>query len=132
MAVVDRISVPGVPKVIGPGRHAVLDYNVAATYLALGARLARRHRAASTLAFLNGSLVLGMSLLTDYPGGLWRRISFPMHGALDLGQAALAGFGPMLMGFARDPEARVFYGQALSELGVVAATDWHAQQQPAA
>jgi hypothetical protein len=31
------------------------------------------------------------------------------------------------MGFARDEEARAFYGQAMSEVGVIAATDWHAQ-----
>jgi hypothetical protein len=72
-------------------------------------------------------MVLGMSLFTDYPGGVWKRISFPMHGALDIGQAALAGAGPALMGFAGDPEARMFYGQAMSELGVIAATDWHHQ-----
>jgi hypothetical protein len=42
-------------------------------------------------------------------------------------QAALAGFGPVLLGFANDPEARTFYGQAMSEVGVIAATDWHAQ-----
>jgi len=30
------------------------------------------------------------------------------------------------MGLAEDPEARAFYGQAASEVGVVVATDWHA------
>jgi hypothetical protein len=32
----------------------------------------------------------------------------------------------MLFGFARDDEANFFYGQALSEAGVIAATDWDA------
>lgn len=41
-------------------------------------------------------------------------------------QAALAGVGPALFGFARAPEANFFYGQALSEAGVIAATDWDA------
>jgi hypothetical protein len=31
------------------------------------------------------------------------------------------------MGFAAEPEAKAFYGQAVSEVGVIAATDWHAQ-----
>src|SRR3954464_10033595 len=128
MAVVDQLEIDGVPKVIGPGQHAVLDYGVAATFFAIGASMMGRHRSAATLAFVNGAMVLGMSLMTDYPGGIWRKISFPMHGALDMVQAAVAGLGPVVMGFANDPEARAFYGQALSEVGVIAATDWHARE----
>lgn len=127
MAVVDKLSVPGIPKVIGPARHAMLDYGVAASYFLLGARMLSRHRPAATLAFINGGMVLGLSLFTNYPGGVWRRISFPMHGAMDAVQAATAALGPALMGFANDPEARPFYGQALNEVGVIAATDWHAR-----
>ena len=126
MAVVDQLDFAGVPKVIDPARHAMLDYGVAATFFSLGARMLAHHRPAATLAFINGAMVLGMSLMTDYPGGVWRRISFPMHGAMDLVQAAVAGLGPVVMGFANDPEAMPFYGQAVSELGVVAATDWKA------
>jgi len=126
-SLVDRIAVPGVPKTIGPGKHAVLDYGVAFTFFSLAAKYWGRHRAASTLAIINGAMVLGMSLFTDYPGGVWRRISFPMHGALDVVQASVAGLGPVLMGFAGEPEAKAFYGQAVSEVGVIAATDWHAQ-----
>jgi hypothetical protein len=40
----------------------------------------------------------------------------------------VAGFGPVVMGFAQDEEAKAFYGQAVSEVGVIAATDWHAQE----
>ena len=113
-------------KVISPAQHAVLDYGVAATFLAFGASVLFRHRAAATLAFVNGAMVLGMSMLTDYPGGVFRRLSFRSHRTGDIVQAALAGLGPILMGFGDDPEARYFYGQALSEAGVIAATDWNA------
>ena len=41
-------------------------------------------------------------------------------------QATLAGVGPMLLGFSRDTEATYFYSQALSETGVMVATDWDA------
>jgi hypothetical protein len=127
MAFVDQVALDTVPKVIDPAQHAVLDYGVAATFFALGMKYRGTHRAASALAFINGAMVLGMSLMTDYPGGVWKKISFPMHGTLDVVQAAVAGLGPVVMGFANDPEARTFYGQAVSEVGVVAATDWHAQ-----
>jgi hypothetical protein len=120
------MSIPGVPRVIGPAQHAVLDYAVAGTFLSMAARYRDRNRAASTLALLNGAMVLGMSLFTDYPGGVWRRISFRTHGMLDGIQAALAGFGPVLFGFANRSEARFFYSQALSEVGVIASTDWNA------
>jgi len=123
---VDRIAIPGVPKTISPAQHAMLDYGVAFTFFSLAARYWGRHKPAATLAMINGGMVLGMSLFTDYPGGIWRRISFPMHGALDVVQAGVAGLGPVLMGFGGDAEAKTFYGQAMSEIGVIAATDWHA------
>ena len=110
---------------ISPGQHAVLDYAVAGTFFAMGTWFSTRHRAASQLAFLNAGMVLGMSMLTDYQGGVYRTISFSTgHRTGDIFQAALAGLGPLLFGFARDPEAQFFYGQALSEVGVIAATDW--------
>jgi hypothetical protein len=123
MAITDQIAVS---NTISPAQHAVLDYGVAATYFALGMRYRNRNRAASTLAFANGGMVLGMSMLTNYPGGVWPTISFKTHGTMDLVQAALAGFGPLLFGFADEPEAKTFYAQAASELGVVANTDWNA------
>jgi hypothetical protein len=123
MALTDQMSVS---KTISPAQHAVLDYGVAATFFALGMRYRNRNPAASALAFVNGGMVLGMSLMTDYPGGVWPMISFKTHGTMDIVQAALAGLGPVLFGFADTPEARTFYAQAASEAGVVATTDWNA------
>ena len=115
-----------IPKFISPAQHAMLDYGVAATFFAVGASLRTRNRAAATLAFLNGGMVLGMSLLTRYPGGVWPTLSFKTHRTGDMVQAALAGLGPLLFGFSDTAEATYFYGQALSEVGVIAATDWDA------
>ena len=114
-------------KPITPRVHAVLDCAVGSTYLATGMWLSGRHRRAAALAFANGALVLGLSLLTDYPGGIRRLISFKSHGVADGMQAGLAGIGPMLLGFPNDAEAAFFYGQAASEVGVIAATDWNAK-----
>jgi hypothetical protein len=116
----------GLPTPISPAAHAVLDYTVAATFFGVGAWLLRRHRAAATLAFANGAMVAGMSMLTDYPGGLFRVLPFRGHRTGDIVQAAFAGLGPALFGFAGDPEAGFFYAQAASEAGVIAATDWDA------
>jgi hypothetical protein len=60
------------------------------------------------------------------PGGIFRTLSFKAHRTGDIAQAALAGLGPVLFGFADDPEAKYFYAQAASEVAVIAATDWNA------
>jgi hypothetical protein len=116
----------GRPTPISPAAHAVLDYTVAATFLGVSAWLVRRHRGAASLAFANGAMVAGMSMLTDYPGGVVRVLPFRGHRAGDILQAAFAGLGPVLFGFAGDEEAKFFYAQAASEVGVIAATDWDA------
>lgn len=113
-------------KVIDPATHAVLDYMTAGMFLAMGLAMRNRHRGASTLAFMNGMAVLGLSLLTRYPGGLFQVLSFKTHGMVDTVQAGMSAFGPALMGFAKDKEAAMFYGQAALESGVIAATDWSA------
>ena len=125
-----RSWLPNTRRPISPAHHAMLDYGVAATFLTMAARYASRgHRPAAGLALLNGAMVLGMSLLTDYPGGVAKRLSFKTHRTGDIVQAALSGVGPWLFGFGDDPEASFFRGQALSEAGVIAATDWNAAPQ---
>ena len=61
---------------------------------------------------------------------MYRTLSFRAHRAGDIVQAALAGIGPPLLGFAGDPEAAYFYGQAATEVGVIAATEWDAAYAP--
>src|SRR4051794_195077 len=99
MAMPNEMTLTRSTKVISPTQHAVLDYSVAATFFGLGLKYRGENNAAAALAFINGGMVLGLSLFTDYPGGVWRRISFKTHGMLDGVQAALAGLGPVLFGF---------------------------------
>src|SRR3954452_10161645 len=80
MAITDQLAVS---NTISPAQHAVLDYGVAATFFALGMRYRNRHPAASMLAFINGGMVLGMSMHTDYPGGVSTPISSKTHGTMD-------------------------------------------------
>jgi len=113
-------------RMISPGQHAMLDYLVAGMFFMKGAALRDRHPRASALAYANGAMVAGMSMMTDYPGGLMKAISFHGHRTGDIIQAAFAALGPALFGFPRDPEANYFYAQAASEVGVIATTDWDA------
>jgi hypothetical protein len=104
----------------------MLDYATAATFLAMAYGFRCRHPRAASLALANGLSVLGLSLCTDYAGGLARWISFRGHGVVDMCQAAFTGLGPVLFGFGRDAAAQAFYAQAALEAGVVAATDFSA------
>jgi hypothetical protein len=108
---------------IGPGVHAVLDYLTVGGFLMLGWRL-RHHRRAMGLALTNAGMVLAASLMTDYPGGVVRKLTFDQHGQLDVAQAALCAGGPALLGFADSPEARPFYMQAGLETAIVSTTDF--------
>ena len=119
-------TMPDVPKMIDPATPAVIDYATVATLAGMGMYLQRRHPRAAALAWMNAGAVLGLSLMTDYPGGLFRKISFPMHGAVDAVQTSMSALGPALMGFASDPEATWFYSQAAVETGVIATTDCNA------
>ena len=119
----DRIT-SGVPKVIDARAHAVIDYMNAGTFLTMGFTWMRSHPRASTLAFVNGAAILMSSLMTDYPGGVWRKMSFEAHGMMDAGLAGFTAVAPSMLGFAGDREAQFFHGQAALEAGVVAATDF--------
>ena len=61
-----------------------------------------------------------------YDGDRKKPITFKMHGTLDAVQATTAALGPVLHGFAGEPEAKYFYGQAANELAVISTTDWDA------
>ena len=96
-------------------------------FIGLGVWFAFRRRGrAATAAFVNGAMVAGVSLITDYDGDGRRPIDFKMHGTLDAVQATMAGLGPLMHGFANKPEAKYFWGQAANEMAVIATTDWDA------
>ena len=122
MSLLDQIPTA---KTISPAKHALLDYGVVATFIGMGWKYAGRNNRAAALAFINAGMVLGVSMSTDYPGGVWKKISFKTHRTMDAIQALVAGAGPILFGFARSEDAKPFYSQAASEVGVIAATDWN-------
>src|SRR5256885_16046102 len=92
----------GIPKPINPTVHAVLDYATSAYFFGVAAGLWRRNRAGAIGALVNGGAVLGLSLITDYPGGGWEKISFPTPGKVGSVRAAMAGAVPGRRGFAAE------------------------------
>jgi hypothetical protein len=115
------------PKKINRRQHAVLDYLVTATYLTMGAAYWGRHKRASFAALVNAGMVLGVTLMTNYEGGVKPVFSFKGHGEMDLLQAGTAAFLPFLLGFGDEAAAIPFHLQAASELAVVNMTDWEGE-----
>jgi hypothetical protein len=113
------------PKFISPPVHAWLDLATTAYFVGIGSWFASRgKKAAAIAAFLNAGMVAGVSAMTDYDGSGKKPISFKLHGTLDAMQATTAAIAPVLHGFAGEPEAAFFYGQAANEVTVIASTDW--------
>lgn len=116
-------------RVINQKTHAVLDYATTAYFAVLAGYFWGKNRRAATVAIINAAEVLGLSLFTDYPGGVIKKIPFETHGKVDLVQAASAAGLPWLMGFGHKSEALPFHLQALNEVGVVDLTDWESASE---
>lgn len=112
------------PKVISPRTHAIIDYANAGAHILAGVLFLRKSRRASNAAFALGASVLANSLMTDYPGGVFRRYSFRVHGALDYGVAAASAAMPKLLGIEEEPEARFFKLQGSGEGLIASMTDY--------
>jgi hypothetical protein len=128
---VDETTIPDafrkVPKYISPRVHAWLDVAVTGYFLGLGIWCAIRGKSgAATAAFINGGMVAAVSMMTDYDGDRKKPINFKLHGTMDAIQATTAALAPVLHGFAGEPEAKYFWGQAANEVSVIAMTDWDA------
>lgn len=114
------------PKVISPKTHAVLDYVTAGTFLAGGILLLtrRRDKRAGISALVCGVAETITSLLTDYPGGVTDLISFPTHGKIDMGFAAMTATLPEFMDFADSADMGFFRAQALLVTANAGLTDF--------
>ena len=120
-----RFAARKMPKVITPGTHAVLDYAVAGMFLLMGARMWKRQRRAALASLACGAVAAINSLLTDYPGGVFRAINYRTHGRVDAGLAALTAAAPRFMGFDDEGESRFFSGSALAETVITGLTDYN-------
>ena len=112
------------PKVISPRGHALADYAVAGAFLLMGALFWRRNKRASLGALVCGSAELANNLLTDYPGGVSKTLSFPVHGKIDVGLAGMTALMPEFMAFNYEPEKKFFIGQAALMTAVANLTDF--------
>ena len=124
LAQLTRWSTNKMPKVINPTAHAIIDYATAATFFAMAAFFWRRNKRAAISSLVCGSAETITSLLTDYPGGVAREISFETHGKIDFGLAGLVANMPAMMRFSDEPESRFFTLQGMTLAAVTGLTDF--------
>ena len=110
---VARAAVKPLPRIIRPETHAKLDYFIAGSLFAGAGWLWNRNRRAALAALMCGSAELGLSLLTDYPGGPSGPISFGAHRKIEKGLAAVSATIPQLFGFNNDSERKLFTAHAV-------------------
>jgi hypothetical protein len=118
------------PKVIKPRPHAMIDYAVAGSFMLMGALWWRRNKRAAIGSLICGGATAVNSLLTDYPGGMFRVISYRNHGRIDLGIVGLAAAMPRTMNFRNEPEARSFGLRALGQAAIAGLTDFDYYEHP--
>jgi hypothetical protein len=118
------------PKVVNPTTHAVLDYLVAGSFLLKTALLWKRHRRAGAASLICGGAALANALVTDYPGGVFRKISYSTHGRNDAAIAGFAASAPRLLGFVHDDESRFFAVESLAATAIIGLTDYEYYERP--
>jgi hypothetical protein len=105
------------PKLFSATVHRKADYALAAAFAVAGAWFWRKDRQAALAAWLSGGSILGLSLLTDYPGEQKGLIDFRLHGKLELGLAALIATMPEF--FAVKDSARGYFNTKAGILTIV-------------
>ena len=113
-------------KVLKPLPHAVLDYATAGMLMASPWLFGfRRNRKACANAFVSGAAILGLSLMTRYPLGVFKLIPFKTHGVIETVAALATAAAPWTMGFARNESAKwTHVVSGLGTLAIVAVTDY--------
>lgn len=113
------------PKIIGPKTHAIIDYSMAGSFIVAGALAWKgEHKAAALSSWIVAGAELALSLMTDYPGGVAKLISFPTHGKIDAGMSGLIGSMPNLMRFSDEPSSGFFRTQGIALAAVTGLTDF--------
>lgn len=115
-------------KFLAPKPHGYIDY-AAVLILFLAPTLFNFGGTPAVISYVIGAMQLIMSLLTAYPLGAARVISFPAHGGVELATAIFLVVSPWLFGFSNIESARNFFVIGGITLGAVyLVTDYKAAE----
>ena len=99
------------PKAISPKAHAIIDYITIGAFFVSAALFWRRSKRAAIAALISGGAELAVSLLTNYPGGVKKTISFRKHRDTDFGLGAMTATMPEFLAFKDEDERKLFLAQ---------------------
>ena len=125
-----KVMTNRMPKVVSPKTHAIIDYATAAAFIGMGIFLWRRNKRAAMASLICGGAEAATSLVTDYPGGVWKLMNFRVHGGVDVGMATLVASMPEIMKFEDENSARFFSMQAMNIAAVTGLTDFTGTGEP--
>jgi len=125
-----KMALKPLPKVISPRSHAVLDYMVVGAFLATAGMFWRRNKRAAVSSLLCGGAQLGVTMLTDYPGGIRPSIRFSTRRKLDLGLAAMTAAMPEFLNFEGEPERKFFTAQGMGLMVANQLTQFSGEEEP--
>src|SRR5215475_2320064 len=110
---VAKMAVKAMPDVITPRGHALVDYVIAGAFFGTVGLFWKQNKRAAMASLLCGGAQLGVSMLTDYPGGVRPAIHFSTRRKLDLGLAAMTAAMPKFLNFEDEPQRRFFTTQGI-------------------
>lgn len=95
-------------KILSPRAHGYVDYLVVAWFLG-GPGVFEFGGLAATIAYVLAAVHLLLTIATDFPMGLVKLVSFPLHGLIEVGVVILLFALPWVAGFSGDEVAKNFY-----------------------
>ena len=98
-----KLAMKPLPTMLSPKAHSIADYVTVGALFATAGWLWRRSKRAAMASLICGASELAISLLTDYPGGIKKVISFRAHRDIDFGIAAMASAMPGFLAFKDEP-----------------------------
>ena len=112
------------PKVISPKTHAIIDYATIGSFALMTGLLWKNHKRAAIGSLVCGAVQAGTVMMTDFPGGVVKLISFETHGKIDAGFAGFVATLPSLLGFGDEKQAWFFRAQGMNVAAVGGMTDF--------
>jgi hypothetical protein len=126
-----KVAMKPLPRMVSPKAHSIADYITVGAFFASAGWFWRRSKRAAVASFICGAAELAVSLLTDYPGGTKKVISFRAHRDIDLGLAAMAATMPEFLAFKEEPEKKFFLAQGVFITGLAEVTQFPDRPQRA-
>ncbi len=95
-------------KIISPKFHGCLDYLVVLVFLAAPSLL-HLSMVPAAISYSLAGIHLLLTLLTDFPLGLWKLVPLSWHGMIELIVGPVLVVLPFLLGFGSEPAVQYFY-----------------------